>query len=241
MRLSLLFLLAIIFIPTLVSSQNEVSNPEKVKIPKEVGVNFGRYIRGEYGFNGFFKIRRKQLEPTRKGRETQKNYRFSGGFFLNKPADYLYKDNSISSSGSNQFTNFKYNQNEATVYLMMGLERNYIKKKSSYWFGFQVGPYYKKYAYSSMSQSFIDGILQRERSSVTTGSALGWLIDSNFGYKYALTKHLNLGIELNFWMTAVYDKQIAVYNDGTVFDYNIYDIDGKFLLFPRSLFISYYF
>jgi Protein of unknown function (DUF3575) len=239
MRLSLLFLLSIIFIPTLVSSQNEVSNPEKVKIPKEIGVNFGRYIRGEYGFNGFFKIRRKQLEPTRKGRETQKNYRFSGGYFIKKPKD----DPRVSIFGDERYDS-TYNQKETHSYFMFGLEQSFKKKRYSYWYGLQIGPY-KNIVYDdnfTRDTRIIAGVPSNlEYTTKTNGNYIGAVLDLNLGYKYALTSKLNLGLELNMWFLTTIYRSYSTDTRGRSYDSQHTDMNAFFTLFPRSLFISYSF
>jgi hypothetical protein len=239
MRLSLLFLLAIIFIPTLVSSQNEVSNPEKVKIPKEIGVNFGRYIRGEYGFNGFFKIRHRQQNTSKKNWEKQVNFRFSGGYFVENSKNKA----SFNFLGDERYDS-TFNQKDTHAYFLFGLEKSFKKEKHSYWYGVEIGPYNKNFTDNNFTRNtrVIAGASSTiEYTSITRGRSVGGILDLNFGYKYAFTSKLNLGVELNIWTRGVYTQKYYSDSKGLTHKFQLSELDRKLYLFPSSLFLSYTF
>jgi hypothetical protein len=235
MRLIFLFLLFY----NIVFSQNAVTNDAiKPKLPREIGLNLGRYFFSEYGLNGFYKVRKSEKKSTKENWSLQTNYRFSGGYFIQNPENYIRTDENISVRF--HYRDSVYSQKNTTGYLMIGLEKLRKHNEHSYWYGYQFGIYSARRTQLHSYQRFDGETLLVANRFSDIYKDLGFLIDLNSGYKYALTDRINLGIEFSFWWTTVYAYGISKDTLGNKTKSNSFNFDGRFNLM-NSVFVAYNF
>jgi hypothetical protein len=235
MRITFFFLL--LSLP--VFSQNPNVETSSPKPSQEIGLNLGQYFIGEYGINAFYKIRKKPLSPNKDGWERQMNYRFSGGFFYQSPDNKLNSDLFVAKQV--YYKDSIYQQKSNTAYLMMGLEKLMKHNRHSYWFGFQAGPFYSKFNRERLYQRFDGKEVLIKVQGIDNGQDFGWLIDLNTGYKFALTKNLAIGAEVNFWWKSLYTLGNSFTNIGTKYEVKSYNFNGDFHFLPSTLFMAYNF
>jgi hypothetical protein len=156
----------------------------------EIGINIAPYLFGEKGGNIFFK----RKIDFNKREENPKNYNYRVHLALwNKLEPFEVNYNSI------LLDSFFFGKRR---YLLgtIGLERTLIVKKASLFYGADIGLLYQTKATAKREIDYEDPSktnVMKDRLIVTNTRDYGIPLNVFFGFRYAITQQLGLGVEFS--------------------------------------------
>jgi hypothetical protein len=188
MKLKILFIFVFYYTVNQVFAQFEHSF-NYVK-NNEIGINYAPYLFGEKGGNIFLK---RKIDFDKKA-ENPKNYNYRVHFALwHKQEPFEVKYNSV------LLDSFFYGKRR---YLLgtIGLERTLIVKKASLFYGADIGLLYQTKANAKREIDYEDPSktnVMKDRLFVTNTRDYGIPLNVFFGFRYAITQQLGLGVEFS--------------------------------------------